>query len=423
MEDHNFEVGDHVLSALSPSHDEKYGDDTYSHFSDEFVKVDPAVTLIRHAPKSGNVFDIPQRGNSVGSLYVTFTLPNVVVTSSQYRVAWSRKVGIAALENVSLRIGDKNFKIPREALDMLRLTTQPKQDIHNRMIGNVPKLTEFTDNLPQYKVSVEIPINPSHYTQSNLQRAAFDDTVSLKVDTVPSLKSLLRIQQQEKGEWFDLSVSSGHATGDIQYEVDKLIQDGTVKAGDWSLQDLQLVTMHHILTNAQVTQLRKYRSHMIRHYSVHKETVEAGEKNKHIPVHLDDASVSHVVILVTNRESSELGNLLNYTTDVSVNTESPVENAGIQLSDKETLIEGPVDLFSQVQVAEYAKVTPPETDPVLLHAMGVQPLGTETPTGAYNVKDKFTVKLDMKDGEGKYDVHIISVIEDVLKTKNGKIVE
>lgn len=101
---------------------------------------------------------ISKQGDLISKMYLVITLPainlnhNLSNLNNQYtKFAWVRKIGFSIIKKIEIIIGGE--LIDRQYGDWLNIWNEllgPKNNGFNKMIGNIPELTDFTSQKDEY---------------------------------------------------------------------------------------------------------------------------------------------------------------------------------------------------------------------------------------------------------------------------------
>ena len=119
---------------------------------------------------------VSKRGDLIGKSYIVLTLPRINQFYSEQntldnltKIAWMRKIGYGIIKYIEIEIGGKVIdKHYGEWLNIWHEIFLPKghNDMLNKMIGNIPEMTDFTNGKDEY--TLYIPLQFWFCTNSGL---------------------------------------------------------------------------------------------------------------------------------------------------------------------------------------------------------------------------------------------------------------
>jgi hypothetical protein len=105
---------------------------------------------------------ITKSGDLMSDIIVAITLPKIKkFQDTQTKFAWVRRIGFAMIKSVEIEINGR--VIDKHYGEWLSIWSELSGDMHgdksygfNKMIGNVPEMTDFTDSKEEYKLYIPL---------------------------------------------------------------------------------------------------------------------------------------------------------------------------------------------------------------------------------------------------------------------------
>lgn len=119
---------------------------------------------------------IAKNGDLINNIYIVVTLPAIPKLPSGGVVRWVNHIGYVLLKTIELEIGGKI--VDKHYGEWLYINSELNKtnnnDGLNKMIGNVPELTEFTQSKDQYKLYIPLCFSFCKYKSSSLPIVALE---------------------------------------------------------------------------------------------------------------------------------------------------------------------------------------------------------------------------------------------------------
>lgn len=336
------------------------GDDKVeSRFSAAYVKTSVSAHCNAKMPGSMStsgtyVYDTPKKYDYLFKSKLKSILPKIRVKKefeSVIQICWSHNAGNNIVEKAHLLINDYKFTIDSVWLDIhTQFFEKPgvgKRETHKDMIGSVPFLTQWTNFLPAYPLSIPQPWFYSQHEskalpllQSNLNYIKHEYKFRLQLD------KLLRMRMKGRdGKWRIIKFNKKYIIGPEKIPVPEL----------WG---------RFSLLSDQERKWRQSKQEEIYIVDVeHTKSTNTNGFGSTVTIPLNSTSPCRSLFWVAeNADSTKYNGYSNYSTDKNNNMLgwNPCAKSGIQYSSSERVPKSDNTDFDQYEPYEFFPSTPDE---------------------------------------------------------------